>query len=298
MDQAQQLRNIIKKQNQHQHTARVITITSGKGGVGKSSISVNLAIQLSRLGKKVVILDADFGLANIEIMLGIRPRHNLLDVMKGEKKLSDIIMEGPEGIGFISGGSGIRELTNLKADEMAYLIQMMYELDQIADVVIVDTGAGISDTVIDLVAVSSEVLLVATPEPTSITDAYALLKTLQRKEEFQREEQKIKMIGNRIGSYEEGKELFDKLNVVVSKFLHINMEYLGTIPYDDHLPKAIMKQQPISLSYPDAAASRALFELAMVIGEVEGKEIKGRKGIAGLFANMFEKRKKRNRKSL
>lgn len=293
MDQAQQLRNIIKKQNQRQHEARVITITSGKGGVGKSSISVNLAIQISRLGKRVIILDADFGLANIEIMLGIRPKYNLLDVMRGSKSLQDIIIEGPENIGFISGGSGIRELTNLKSDEINTLIHMMYELDQIADVVIVDTGAGISDTVIELVAASAEVLLVATPEPTSITDAYALLKTLHRKKDFYGNDIKIKMIGNRIASYEEGKELFDKLYVVVSKFLNIELEYLGTIPYDDHVPKAIMKQQPISISYPNATASRAMFELAMVLGEVDVQMVKKGKGIAGLFANMFAGRVKK-----
>lgn len=292
MDQAQQLRNIIKKQNQHQHTARVITITSGKGGVGKSSISVNLAIQISRLGKRVVILDADFGLANVEIMFGIRPRYSLLDVLKGDKALRDVIMEGPEGIGFISGGSGIRELTNLNKDEIQSFIRMMYELDQIADIVIVDTGAGISDTVIELVAASTEVLLVATPEPTSITDAYALLKTLHRKQEYHNNEIKIKMIGNQISSYEEGKELFDKLYVVVSKFLDIQLEYLGTIPYDGHIPKAIMKQQPISLAYPNAAAARALFELAMVLSEVEMQGIKPKKGIAGLFANMYANRVK------
>lgn len=180
MDQAEQLRNIIKQQNMKPHSARVITVTSGKGGVGKSNVSVNLAIQMSRMGKKTVILDADFGLANIEIMLGIRPRYNLADMMFRGREVKDIICTGPEGIGFISGGSGLREMTNLNRDQILSLVRMMYELDHYADVVIIDTGAGISDAVIELVASSSEVLLVATPEPTSITDAYALLKTLHR----------------------------------------------------------------------------------------------------------------------
>ena len=290
MDQAQQLRNIIKKQNKMQHEARVITITSGKGGVGKSNICVNLAIQLRRLGKRVVILDADFGLANVEIMLGVRPKYTLLEVLRGEKQLRDVVMEGPEGIGFISGGSGIRELTNLTGDEVSALIRMMFELDQLADVVIVDTGAGISDTVIELVAASQEVLLVATPEPTSITDAYALLKTLHRKSEFHNQDIKIKVIGNRIASYEEGKELFDKLYIVVNKFLHIELEYLGTIPYDDYVPRAIIKQQPVTLSFPNAEASRAVFELAMVLGEVEDEGLRNKKkGIAALFAKLLGK---------
>ena len=204
MDQAEQLRNIIKQQNMKPHSARVITVTSGKGGVGKSNVSVNLAIQMSRMGKKTVILDADFGLANIEIMLGIRPRYNLADMMFRGREVKDIICTGPEGIGFISGGSGLREMTNLNRDQILSLVRMMYELDHYADVVIIDTGAGISDAVIELVASSSEVLLVATPEPTSITDAYALLKTLHRHNGFDPTATSIKMIGNRIQSYEEG----------------------------------------------------------------------------------------------
>lgn len=292
MDQAQQLRNIIKKQNQQRHLSRVITITSGKGGVGKSSISVNLAIQLSRLGKKVVILDADFGLANIEIMLGIRPQYSLLDVMKGRKSIKEVIIQGPENIGFISGGSGIKELTNLQADEVNSLLKTMYELDQMADVVIVDTGAGISDTVMELVMASSEVMLVTTPEPTSITDAYALLKTLNRIPEFSAKECQIKMIGNRISTYEEGKELYEKLSTVVDKFLNIKLQYLGTIPYDEHIPKAIMKQQPVSISYPNAASARAMCELAMVLGEIEEQQPKTRKGIAAMFAHVFKNRMK------
>lgn len=288
MDQAEQLRNIIKQQNTKKHLARVITVTSGKGGVGKSNISVNLAIQLSRLKKRVVILDADFGLANVEVMLGVRPQYNLADMMFRGKNIKDIISPGPEGIGFISGGSGLRELTNLNRDQVKSLVRMMYELDNLADVVIVDTGAGISDTVIDLVLSSSEVLLVATPEPTSITDAYALLKTLCRHEEFYQNEAKIHMVANRAHSYEEGKELFDKLDAVVDKFLKLNMEYLGHIPYDEKLPRSVMKQEPVSMAFPNASSARAMLQLAMLLenGEMKGYEIQNR-GISGLFTRMF-----------
>lgn len=290
MDQAEQLRNIIKQQNKKPHSARVITVTSGKGGVGKSNVSVNLAIQMSRMGKKTVILDADFGLANIEIMLGIRPRYNLADMMFRGREVKDIICTGPEGIGFISGGSGLREMTNLNRDQILSLVRMMYELDHYADVVIIDTGAGISDAVIELVASSSEVLLVATPEPTSITDAYALLKTLHRHNGFDPTATSIKMIGNRIQSYEEGRELYLKLNTVVNKFLGMDMDYLGAIPYDERLPKAVMQQQPLSLAFPDAPASRAMLELALVL-EDEKKEISPMdttRGIAGLFTKVFK----------
>ncbi|OKZ83135.1 MAG: ATPase involved in chromosome partitioning [Clostridium sp. 44_14] len=290
MDQAEQLRNIVKQQNKKQRSARVITVTSGKGGVGKSNVSVNLAIQMSRLGKRAVILDADFGLANIEVMLGMRPQYNLADMMFRGKDVKDIICTGPEDIGFISGGSGLREMTNLNKDQILSLVRTMYELDHYADVVIIDTGAGISDTVIELVASSSEVLLVATPEPTSITDAYALLKTLHRHDGFEAGSTSIKMIGNRIQSYEEGKELYLKLNTVVNKFLGMEMEYLGAIPYDEYLPRAVMQQQPVSLAYPDAPSARAMLELAMVL-EDEKKEIEPMDtahGLAGLFTKIFK----------
>ena len=251
---------------------------------------MNLAIQMSRLGKRAVILDADFGLANIEVMLGIRPKYNLADMMFRGRDVKDIICAGPEDIGFISGGSGLREMTNLNKDQILSLVRTMYELDHYADVVIIDTGAGISDTVIELVASSSEVLLVATPEPTSITDAYALLKTLHRHDGFEAERTSIKMIGNRIQSYEEGKELYLKLNTVVNKFLGMDMEYLGAIPYDECLPRAVMQQQPVSLAYPDAPSARALLELAMVL-EDEKTEIAPMDtahGLAGLFTKIFK----------
>ncbi len=292
MDQAEQLRNIIKQQNKQQHLARVITVTSGKGGVGKSNVSVNLAIQLSKLGKRVVVLDADFGLANIEVMLGIRPKYNLADMMFRGKGIQEIISPGPENIGFISGGSGLREMTNLNRDQILSLVNVMYELDHLADVVIIDTGAGISDTVIELVAASAEVLLLATPEPTSITDAYALLKTLHRHPDFDSNRTSIKMVGNRIQSYEEGKDLYNKLNTVVNKFLSLEMDYLGAIPYDDRLSKAVMKQQPVSIAYPNAPAARALLELAMVLEDEQMEMIqvgKG-KGIAGFFSRIFQQK--------
>jgi len=291
MDQAEQLRNIIKKQNTRQHLARVITVTSGKGGVGKSNVSVNLAIQLGKMKKRVVILDADFGLANVEVMLGIRPKYNLADMMFRGRNLKDIITPGPEGIGFISGGSGLRELTNLGGDQVRSLVRMMYELDKIADVVIVDTGAGISDTVVDLVISSAEVLLVATPEPTSITDAYALLKTLCLYREFYENKARIHMVANRARSYHEGKELFEKLDAVVEKFLHLHMGYLGFIPYDEKLPRSVMRQQPVSIAYPNAPSSRAMLDLAVLLENEgsRGEDVRSR-GLSGLFSRMFRGR--------
>lgn len=294
MDQAEGLRNIIKKQEieSGRKTARVITVTSGKGGVGKTSLSVNLAIQLRRLGKKVVVMDADFGLANIEIMLGIRPRYNLADLMFRGKSIQDIITYGPEGIGFISGGSGINEMANLTRDQVFQLIQKLNELDQQADVIIVDTGAGIGDSVLEFVAASAEVLLVATPEPTSITDAYALLKSLNRNSSYKPGKTVVKMIANQVRGARDADELFDKLGVVVNKFLNIDIEYLGAIPYDDSMQKAVMRQEPVSIAAPNSTAARSLERIARVLADKE-EESSRMFGIMQLFSGVIRMKFKR-----
>lgn len=293
MDQAEQLRNIIKQQSHPKTNAKVITVTSGKGGVGKSSISVNIAIQLSKLGRKVIVLDADFGLANVEVMLGIRPKYNLADLMFRGKDLQDIIMKGPENIGFISGGSGIQELTNISKNQIIYLIKKLYELDKMADYIIIDTGAGINDTVLEFVVASSEVLLVTTPEPTSITDAYALLKALNRKPEFSKENTSIKMISNRVSNMAEGKELYNKLNIVVRKFLNIPLDFIGSIPQDNNVPKAVMQQKPFSLLYPNTTSSKAITEIAELICNIIPNTNNNVNGIAQLFNNLIRARLKR-----
>ena len=277
MDQAESLRNIIKKQeiDEKKRTARVITVTSGKGGVGKTSFSVNLAIQLHRLGKRVVVLDADFGLANIEIMLGIRPKYNLADLMFRGKSIQDVMTYGPEGIGFLSGGSGINEMANLNREQVFWLIQKMEELDKQADVIIVDTGAGIGDSVLEFVAASEEVLLVATPEPTSITDAYALLKALNRNSSYMPEKTVVKMIANQVRGKKEADE-----------FLDIDIDYLGAIPYDVNMQRAVMHQKPLSVADPDALASQSVEKIALSLLDME-KEKPRTVGIKQLFSNVI-----------
>ena len=193
MDQAEKLRSLIKAQNKEKTgLARVITVTSGKGGVGKSSVAINLAMQFRKQGKSVIIFDADFGLANIEVMFGAIPKYNLADMIFRGKTFKDIIVNGPDDIGFISGGSGINGLGNMNREQVQYLVYKLKELETLADIIIIDTGAGISDTVLEFVASSGEVLLVTTPEPTSITDAYALLKALNARASFDREASVIK----------------------------------------------------------------------------------------------------------
>jgi len=289
VDQAEQLRKMMQ-QNDSKPKARVITVTSGKGGVGKTSISINLAIQLTRLGKRVVVFDADFGLANIEVMLGVRPQFNLADMMFRGKDLADIITQGEEGISFISGGSGIQELASMNREQVMFLTSRLIALDKFADVIIVDTGAGISDSVLEFVLASTEVLLVATPEPTSITDAYALLKALNRKEEFSKEDTSIKMISNRVKNEQEGLSLFEKMSVVSDKFLHIPIEYLGPVPMDEQISKAVMRQKPVSVINPEAPSAKAIKQIAEKILEMESEETSEKRGMFQLFSNLIRNR--------
>lgn len=294
MDQAEKLRNIIKRQDlqpDKERIAKVITVTSGKGGVGKTSVSVNLAIQLSQMGKRVVIFDADFGLANIEIMLGLRPKYNLADLMYRGKSIEDIITYGPAGIGFISGGSGINELANLSRDQVFSLIHRLEDLDRLADIIIIDTGAGISDTVLEFVAASEEVLLVATPEPTSITDAYALLKTLNRKVSYKPDKTVVKMVANQVRGEKDATELFEKLGVVVEKFLDIDVEFLGSVPYDKNMRNAVMRQAPVSISQPDSGSAKAVRMLAARIeNRLMDEEEDERLGIVKMFSSVIRMR--------
>lgn len=287
MDQAEQLRNIIKKsQQQPRPAARVITVTSGKGGVGKSNVSINLAVQFRKMGQRVIIFDADFGLANIEVMFGAVPKNNLGDLIYQGKNIREIITMGPMDIGFISGGSGIAGMSNLGKDYINYLIQNLAELDLIADVIIIDTGAGISDAVLEFLVASGEVLLVTTPEPTSITDSYSLLKALNRHPRFDKEATRIKVVANKVTDEEEGKQLFNKLNVVVARYLKIPLSFVGIIPDDQMLQKAVMQQTPISISNPNAKSSKAFFDMATALMNNATDPVYHRRGMAGFFANM------------
>lgn len=288
MDQAQQLRNVIKKHNQvNQNTARVVTVTSGKGGVGKSNLAVNLAVQLRKEGKRVVIFDADFGLANVEVMFGAIPQYNLSDFIYRGKGIKEIITPGPMDIGFISGGSGIIGLNNLYREQIMYLVKSIDELNEIADFIIIDTGAGISDQVLEFVMASPEVLLVSTPEPSSLTDAYSLLKALYRNPNFVAGSTTIHVVSNRVNSMEEGQAVYDKLNSVVSQFLHGKLNYLGMIPADTALEKAVRQQQTVSLLEPNAKSAKAFEVLAGNLLNGTHNQVSMRRGIGQMFSGFL-----------
>ncbi|MBQ8596564.1 MAG: MinD/ParA family protein [Lachnospiraceae bacterium] len=293
MDQAQQLRNIIKAgvPTQSRPLARIITVTSGKGGVGKSNTAINLAIQFRKMGQRVIILDADFGLANIEIMFGAVPKHNLCDLIYQGKSIREIITWGPMEVGFISGGSGIAGLSNLGRDYLVYIIQNLAELDAIADVIIVDTGAGISDAVLEFLVASGEIILVTTPEPTSITDSYSLLKALSRHPRYSGEVSQIKMIANKVESQAEGQTLYNKLNVVVSRYLKLPLTYLGAVPQDNQLSRAVMQQMPVSLYAPQAKSAVAYEMIAAKLMSKELNHSLTKRGMAAFFSHIVNGKK-------
>lgn len=289
-DQAQKLRNVIKQKNYTlSPKARVMTITSGKGGVGKSNVAVNLAVQLQKKGKKVIIFDADLGLANVEVMFGAMPKYNLSDVIYQGMDVRAIVTEGPEGVGFISGGSGIMGLNNLSKDQIDYLVHNLAQLDDMADIVLVDTGAGIADSVMEFVLASPEVLLVSTPEPSSLTDSYSLLKALHRNPNFLKNGTKINVVANRVNSVEDGQIVYDKLSTVVSQFLNGNLNYLGMIPQDHMLEKAVRQQKTVSLYAPESKSAKAFELLAgnLITGSHDIPVI--RRGISQLFAPFMNK---------
>lgn len=292
MDQAEGIRNVIKLQNQvNVSKARVVTITSGKGGVGKSSIAVNLAIQLRKLGKKVIIFDADLGLANVEVMFGTIPKCNLSDLIYQGKDIKEIITEGPMEIGFISGGSGVVTMNNLTKDQIAYLVHSLSKLDELADIIIVDTGAGVADNVLEFVIASPEVLLVTTPEPSSLTDSYSLLKALYRNPGFTKNEIKINVVANKVNSSMEGQMVFDKLDSVVSQFLNGTLNYFGMIPQDTNIEKAVRQQKTVSLMTPEANSSKAFEVLARNLVNDEQNLFVMKRGFSQLFSNILNKNK-------
>lgn len=292
MDQAQQLRNVIKGKNVNtgnSNTARVIAVTSGKGGVGKSNVCVNLAVGLRKAGKRVIIFDADFGLANIEIMFGAIPKYNLSDLIYHGKSVKEIITPGPMDIGFISGGSGIVGLNNLNTEQIRYLVNSINELNNLCDYIIIDTGAGISNQVLEFVKTSPDIILVTTPEPTSLTDSYSLLKSLFKKPEFDVNKTMIHVVANKVRSVEDAKSVYDKLNSVISQFLHGNLNYLGMIPQDYSIERSVRQQKIVSISDPKSNASKAYEVLTSNLIDGTHEEVAVRWGITQLFVSFLNR---------
>ncbi|NWN91689.1 MinD/ParA family protein [Marinobacter adhaerens] len=240
------------------HPVQVIAVTGGKGGVGKSNISVNLGIALAEKGKRVVLLDADLGLGNLDVLLGITARHTLQDVLAGECDLRDVLVNGPGGIRIVPASSGTQRMTQLSPMEHAGLINAFSELGDQIDVLIVDTAAGISESVVSFLRASQELLLVVCDEPTSITDAYALIKLMNRDYGTNR----FRILANQVSGEQEGRVLFDKLTRVTERFLDVALQYVGIVPYDEAVKKSVQRQKAVLEAYPRGKASVAIRGLA------------------------------------
>lgn len=252
-DQAAGLRRLARA-----HPVKVMAIASGKGGVGKTTISVNLAVTLAQQGKKVMLLDADLGLANIDVMLGLNARRNLSHVIAGEATLEDVIIEGPAGIRIIPSASGKHNMLSLTAVEQAGLISAFGDLTQDVDVLLVDSAAGISDSVVTFARASHEVIVVVCDEPASLTDAYALIKVLHRYHDVDR----FHILANMTGAAHEGRQLFDKLSRVTQRFLDVTLGFMGAVPYDDYLRKAVQRQQAVVEAFPRSRSALAFRKMA------------------------------------
>jgi flagellar biosynthesis protein FlhG len=282
LDQAANLRRLVlEKKTDGTSATRTIVITSGKGGVGKTSLSVSLAIAIAQDGKSVTLLDADLGLANINVILGIIPKYNLYHVIKGKKKLKDIIIEVPEGIKIIAGASGFQQLANLDVKQRDEFISSIAELAN-DDFLIVDTGAGISQNVLSFVMASDEVIVVTTPEPTAITDAYGIIKAIAS----QSNEKHIKLIVNRAQSVAEGKRVAQRVINIAGQFLNIKVEELGFVYEDLYVPKSVRNQKPFIVSYPNSKASGCVKVIADRINNKQVENVKGT-GITSFIKNLL-----------
>ncbi len=265
-DQASGLRSLSRTK-----PVKVIAVTAGKGGVGKSNVSVNLAVALAQLNKSVMLLDADLGLANIDILLGLHTKYNLSHVIQGVCHLSDIILQGPNGIRVIPAASGTEFMTQLSQAEHAGIIDAFNELTDDLDYMIIDTAAGISDTVLSFTRSSQELIVVVCDEPTSLTDAYALIKVMSKRYEWTH----FHILANMVRNLKDGRDLFNKLSRVSEQFLDVHLDYLGAIPFDEHVHKAVKKQKPVLMAYPDSNATTALRELAENVSNWPFKSLLG-----------------------
>ncbi|MDG6773327.1 MinD/ParA family protein [Thiomicrorhabdus sp. ZW0627] len=264
-DQAAGLRAMQSNQMQTSKPAgkpvRVIAVASGKGGVGKTNVSVNLGISLSKMGNRVLLMDADMGLANVDIMLGLQTKYNLAHVLDGEKTLKEVIVEGPAGLKIIPAASGVKRMAQLTAMENAGIINAFSELNGELDVLIIDTAAGIADSVVSFCRASQEVVVVVTDEPASITDAYALIKVLSRDYQVTR----FRLLANMSRSPQHGRQLYDKLARVCEQFLDVSLDYLGSVPYDNDLREAVQRQVPVTIHQPNSGAAKSFKEMAYAI---------------------------------
>ncbi|MFW5799807.1 MAG: MinD/ParA family protein [Spirochaetota bacterium] len=260
--------NSSTEKNNARNTPRIITIASGKGGVGKTNLAINLAISFHRMGKKVLVMDADLGLANVNIILGIVPKYNLYNVLKGQKTLKEIVIDTPYGIKIIAGASGFYQLANLDNDKRMAFINSLIALRS-ADIIIIDTGAGVSFNVISFLLAADDMIIITTPEPTAITDAYGIIKSIAS---AGGSEKRIKLVVNKVDKEIKGKKIADRVINIATRFLNVEIDNIGYIFDDEIVPKSVNRQKPFLYLAPKSKASICVDNIARRLVEVQEEE--------------------------
>ncbi len=288
-DQAQKLRELMQsgapsaapQGASSQKRTRVITVTSGKGGVGKTNLSVNLALAYAQQGKRVIVLDADLGLANVNIMLNMIPKYNLYHVIRKQKTMKEIILDTDYGIQIVAGASGFSKIANLSEEERQSFISELYSLAG-ADIIIIDTSAGVSSNVLSFVAAADDAIIITTPEPTAITDAYGIIKIIAT--EVENLNIGLKLVVNRVKSVLEGKKVAERIINISGQFLNLKVEYLGCIYEDPIVPSSVIRQKPFILSDPKSKAAISVHHL---VSRIEKTDFSDDKGIGRFIRKLF-----------
>ncbi len=281
-DQISELREIMKggpsvQRTSDGHKTRIIAVTSGKGGVGKTNLAVNMAIAYAQLGKKVILIDGDLGMANVNVLLNVVPKYNLLQVINKQKTMQEIILESEYGIKFIAGANGFSKIANLSKDELDYFANQFSSLAN-ADIIIIDTGAGISNNVLSFVAASDEVYVVTTPEPTAITDAYGMIKIITT--EIEDREINIQLLVNRVRSADEGKRIADRIISIVGQFLNYKVNYVGFVYEDLAVQNSVIRQKPFIIVNPQ---SKPAVCVKHIVGRIEKTEPPSNEGVSNFL---------------
>lgn len=291
-DQASELKILMQEYNEKSHRTvptgrkpRIIAITSGKGGVGKTNIAVNMAIAYAKTGRKVLLIDGDLGMANVNVLLNVVPQYNLMHVVTQQKKMSDIIQDTEFGIKFIAGANGFSRIANLNDSELAYFTKEFSTINNF-DIIIIDTGAGISNSVLRFVAAADEVYIVTTPEPTAITDAYGIIKIIATELAMERN-MNIKLLVNRVHSADEGKRISDKIINIAGQFLNYKIEYLGFIYDDPAVTMSVIRQKPFM---EVAASSKPAICVKHIVGRIEKTDLVNSDGVAGFLRRFLGKK--------
>lgn len=284
-DQAQQLRELVRNRAASGPSplkkTRIITVASGKGGVGKTNLSVNLAIAYAKLGKRVIVMDADLGLANVNIMLNIIPKHNLYHVIRRQKTMREILLDTDYGIQILAGASGFSKIANLTDEERHNFINELYTLSS-ADIIIIDTSAGVSNNVLSFIAAADDAIIITTPEPTAITDAYGIIKIIAT--EVENINFSLKLVVNRVKSVADGRKVAERIINISGQFLNIKVEYLGCIYEDPTVSNSVLRQKPFMVDDPK---SKAAVSVQHLVSKIEKTDFSEEPGIARLIKKLF-----------